>query len=68
MAQNTGFKKHYMVNSAAFIAKKFVYTKNSDRLCKKPLPLITEKGKGFDIDGKEDLFFFKKNLYKSSIK
>ena len=58
-------KKYYTVNSAAFIAKKFVYIKNNDRLSKKPLPIITAKGKGFDIDEKKDLIFFKKYLYKS---
>ncbi len=58
-------KKHYAVNSAAFIAKKNVYVKNNDRLCSKPVPFITEKGKGFDIDDKEDLTFFKKSIYKS---
>ena len=55
-------KNHFTVNSAAFIAKRSVYIKNKDRLCKKPLPIITEKGKGFDIDGKEDLILFKKNF------
>ena len=59
MAQNTGFKKHYMVNSAAFIAKKFVYTKNSDRLCKKPLPLITEKEKDLTLMERKIYFFSK---------
>ena len=60
-------KKYFSVNSAAFIAKKSVYIKNKDRLCRRPLPLITEKGKGFDIDSKEDLIFFKKNFYRSII-
>ena len=59
-------KNHFTVNSAAFIAKKSVYIKNKDRLCKRPLPLITEKGKGFDIDSKEDLAFFKQNFYRST--
>lgn len=61
-------ENHFSVNSAAFIAKRSVYIKNRDRLCKKPLPLLTPKGSGFDIDTKEDLFFFKKNFYQSSFK
>ena len=58
-------KKHYSVNSAAFIAKRSIYTKNKDRLCKKPLPYVTETGKGFDIDTEEDLNFYKQNFYKN---
>ena len=53
----------FSVNSAAFIAKRSIYLKNKDRLSKKPLPILTKKSSGFDIDTKEDLFFFKKNFY-----
>ena len=53
----------FSINSAAFIAKRSIYLKNKDRLSKKPLPILTKKNSGFDIDTKEDLIFFKKNFY-----
>ena len=61
-------KDHFSVNNAAFIAKKSVYIKNNDRLCKRPLPHVTEKGKGFDIDTEEDLIFYKKNFFRPKVK
>ena len=47
---------------------KLVYIKNNDRLCKRPLPHVTEKGKGFDIDTEEDLIFYKKNFFRPKVK
>ena len=57
----------FSVNSAAFIAKRSIYLKNNDRLGKKPLPIVTKKSSGFDIDTNEDLIFFKKNFYNSKL-
>ena len=51
MAKNAGSKKHYSVNSAAFIAKRSIYTKNKDRLCKNS-HIYRETGR-FDIDTEE---------------
>ena len=47
-------KKFFLVNSAAFIATRETYLKESDRLCKKPMPISSRLGSGFDIDNIED--------------
>ena len=55
-------KKLFSVNSAAFIAKRSIYTKMNDRLGKKPFPIISEKWSGFDIDNMEDFDFYQRKL------
>ncbi len=47
-------KPVYIINSAAFISSRNVYIKNNDRLCEKPIPIISRKYSGFDIDTIED--------------
>ena len=47
-------KKLYVLNSAAIIAHRKIYLKNKNRLCKKPLPIITSQNKGFDVDTIKD--------------
>ena len=52
--------KFYIVNSAAFIAKRSVYLYQNDRIDKKPLPINTSEKEAFDIDDKEDFKNFLK--------
>ena len=52
----------YIVNSAAFIAKREIYTKYKDRLCNKPLPLEIRTDSGFDIDEIQDFNLLKKKI------
>ena len=40
----------YIKNSAAIIAEKNVYKFLNDRLCNNPMPIITKRDNGFDID------------------
>lgn len=44
----------YIVNSAAFIAKRSVYIKEKDRICKKPMAIVSRINSGFDIDNIEE--------------
>ena len=46
-------KPIYVINSAAFLSLRDIYTKERDRLCKKPSPIIS-RNSGFDIDTFED--------------
>ncbi len=46
----------YIANSGAFIAKRNIYLKDKNRICNNPLPIITSKSKGLDID---DMYDFK---------
>ena len=57
-------KKFYLVNNAAFINSKKNYKSFSDRLDKKPLPIITHKYFDLDIDDKDDLIYLKNYLKK----
>lgn len=50
----------YAINSAAFISSRNIYLKNNDRLCKNPIPIVSKKNSGFDIDDIEDLDTLKK--------
>ena len=63
-------KKMYLINSAAFIATKEVYIKNSNRLCKKPMKYECKNYIGFDIDDNDNFLYFsnliKKNFFKLS--
>ena len=52
----------YVANSGAFIAKRRIYLKENNRICKNPLPIITQRGKGFDIDDINDFRNFKEIL------
>ena len=52
-------EKFYLINNAAFINSKHSYYNSSDRLDKKPLPIITKKYLDLDIDDEEDFKFFK---------
>ena len=56
--------KIYLLNSAAFIAKRNVYTKIKDRIGKRPLPFENYENSYeiFDIDDKEDFNYFQKKL------
>ena len=47
-------KRFFLVNSAAFIAKRETYERENDRLCRKPLAIKSRVGSGFDIDNIED--------------
>ncbi len=57
-------KKFYLVNNAAFINSKKNYENFSDRLDKKPLPIITQKYLDLDIDDEDDLIYLKNYLKK----
>ena len=52
----------YVANSGAFIAKRRIYLKENNRICKNPLPIINQRGKGFDIDDINDFRNFKEIL------
>ncbi len=58
----------FILNSAALIAKRSVYIRNKDRLCKNPLPIVIRSNSGFDIDDLEDFNYIKKNLKKYGTK
>ena len=47
-------KPLYVINSAAFLSLRDVYIKDKDRLCKKPIPIISRRNSSFDIDTLED--------------
>ena len=53
-------KNIYILNNAAFIAKRSVYVFKKDRLGDKILPIISKKFTGLDIDELDDFNFFKK--------
>jgi CMP-N-acetylneuraminic acid synthetase len=55
-------KNLYLVNNAAFIAKRSVYISNKDRLGDRILPLVSKNLTGFDIDNLDDFNFFKNKL------
>ncbi len=50
----------YVMNSAAIISKRKVYTRFKDRLCNNPTPILTPDKNGFDIDDLEDFKKVKK--------
>ena len=54
-------KPLYIVNSAAFISSRNVYINQKDRLCKKPIPILSRLNSGFDIDDMQDFNYIKKN-------
>lgn len=58
-------EKIYIINSAAFISSKETYKKNKDRLDNNPLPIISRRASGFDIDTFEDFMKLKKELKSS---
>ena len=37
----------YVANSGAFIAKRKIYLKENNRICKNPLPIINQKRQRF---------------------
>ena len=53
-------KPLYIVNSAAFISSRNVYINQKDRLCKKPIPILSRLNSGFDIDDMQDFNYIKK--------
>ena len=55
-------KPLYVINSAAFLSSRDVYIKEKDRLCKKPIPIISRRNSSFDIDTLEDFIEFKNEL------
>jgi CMP-N-acetylneuraminic acid synthetase len=55
-------KPIYVINSAAFLSLRDIYTKERDRLCKKPSPIISRRNSGFDIDTFEDFMELKNEL------
>lgn len=55
-------KPLYIINSAAFLSFRDVYIKEKDRLCKNPLPIISRRNSGFDIDTLEDFIELKNEL------
>lgn len=59
-------KNIYLVNNAAFISKRFVYTKLNDRIGKKPMPIISKFGTALDIDNYDQFNFYKKNIIKEN--
>lgn len=61
-------KSSYSVNSAAFIAPRKIYLKDKDRLCKKPIPIISRTGSGFDIDDMSDFIKFIKSKNEKKFK
>ena len=54
-------KKMYILNNAAFIANRKIYLKYKDRLCDRPLPIISRLNSTLDIDDPNDFNFFIKN-------
>ena len=52
-------KPLFLVNSASFISLRSVYIREKDRLCKKPIPIVSRRNSGFDIDTLEDFKEFK---------
>ena len=58
----------YILNSAALIAERKIYTKNNDRLCSNPLPIISEPKSGFDVDDLNDFKYVRNTLKKNGIK
>ena len=44
----------FVANSGAFLANRKVYIKDNNRICKNPLPIVTHKEKGFDVDDIND--------------
>ena len=57
----------YIANSGAFIANRKIYLKDKNRICNNPLPILTHKAKGFDVDDLND-FENLKNILKSDQK
>ncbi len=55
-------KPLYVINSAAFLSLRDVYLKEKDRLCKKPIPIISRRNSSFDIDNLEDFMEIKNEL------
>ena len=53
---------YFILNSAALIAKRSIYIKERDRLCKKPYPIECRNNSGFDVDDKNDFNYIKANL------
>ena len=61
----------YVANSAAFIANREVYSKDHDRICSNPLPIVSKLNKSMDIDDLNDfenLKYLLKNVKKISKK
>ena len=52
----------HIANSCAFIAHRDIYYKNNDRLCKDPLPIISQKNSSLDIDNYTDFLALTKVL------
>ncbi len=42
------------MNSAAIISEREVYINKKDRLCKSPLPILSNLKEGFDVDNNKD--------------
>ena len=47
-------KPLYVANSAVFFAKRQIYENHNNRICKNPLPILSEMNKTFDIDNLND--------------
>ena len=58
----------YVLDSAALIAKRIVYTKFKDRLCSNPLPIICGAKSSFDVDDLNDFNYLKNKLKINGIK
>ena len=58
----------YILNSAALIAKRSIYIKYADRLCRNPLPIICGAKSGFDVDDLNDFNYVKDILKKNGSK
>ena len=57
----------YILNSAALIAKRSIYIKYADRLCRNPLPIICGAKSGFDVDDLNDFNYVKDILKKMDL-
>ncbi len=47
-------KPLFSMNSAAIISEREVYINKKDRLCKSPLPILSNLKEGFDVDNNKD--------------
>ena len=63
ISHNTNLKKWprtqdlnplYIANSAVFLTNRNIYTNFNNRICKNPLPILSPKNKGFDVDDIND--------------
>jgi len=55
----------YIANNAAFITHRNIYKLYRDRICKNPLPIVSDFGSSFDIDDYNDFYKLKAKLKKN---